>query len=140
MQRSLLPCAYPRVIGLLGAALLGMAQPALGACTEEACAALLTARAKLLEMVDSRGNADLDALKREVYASSAKLEGTVGALTGSDAARAVAFRRVWEAFKRTREQEILPAIYRGRYDQARAIAYGIQADRFEKMKAVLGCH
>lgn len=92
-----------------------------------------------MEMVDSRGSGDLDALKREVYAASARLEGEVGALTGNDAARALAFRRVWEAFKRTREQEILPAVYRGRYDQARAIAHGIQAERFEKMKAALGC-
>lgn len=128
-----------RVIALLGLALVGLSSQVLGASAEEACAALLTARAKLLEMVDSRGKADLNALKREVYASSAELEGRVGALTGSEAARAIAFRRVWEAFKKTREQEILPAIYRGRYDQARSIAYGIQAERFEKMKAALGC-
>lgn len=127
------------VAALLGLALLGSAAQALGASTEEACAALQTARARLLEMVDSRGKADLDALKREVYASSAELEGRVGALSGADAARAIAFRRIWEAFKKTREQEILPAIYRGRYDLARSIAYGIQAERFEKMKAALGC-
>jgi hypothetical protein len=131
--------ACPRAAALLGIALLGLAAQALGASTQEACAALLTARAKLLEMVDSRGKGDLDALKREIYASSAELEGAVGALTGADAARAVAFRRVWEAFKRTREQEILPAVYRGRHDQARSIAYGVQAERFEKMKAALGC-
>lgn len=126
-------------IALLVAVLLGPAKPALGASTREACAALLTARAKLLEMVDSRGKGDLDALKREVYASSAELEGAVGGLIGDDVARAIAFRRIWEAFKRTREQEILPAVYRGRYDQARSIAYGIQSERFEKMKAALGC-
>lgn len=128
-----------RALALLGAVLLGLAQTALGASTEEACAALLTARAKLLEMVDSRDKRDLVALKREVYAASARLEGAVGGLSGDDAARAIAFRRIWEAFKRTREQEIIPALYRGRHDQARALAYGIQADRFEKMKAALGC-
>lgn len=126
-------------VALLAAALLGLAQQALAASTQEACTALLTARAKLLEMVDGRGRGDLAALKREVYASSAMLEGAVGDLTGADAARALEFRRVWQAFKRTREQEILPAIHSGRYDQARSIAYGIQAERFEKMKAVLGC-
>lgn len=129
----------PRGVALLVAALLGLAQSALGASTEEACAALLTARAKLLEIVDSRGRGDLAALKREVYASSARLEGEVGALRGDDAARAIAFRRIWEAFKRTREQEILPAVHHGRYDHARSIAYSIQAERFEKMKAALGC-
>jgi hypothetical protein len=139
MQQAWRQGAIRRIAALLGAALLGLAQPVLGASTQEACAALLTARAKLLEMVDGRGKGDLDALKREVYSSSAQLEGAVGALTGPDAARAVAFRRLWEAFKRTREQEILPAVYRGRYDQARSIAYGIQAERFEKMKAALGC-
>jgi len=126
-------------LALLGAALPGLVQPALCASTEEACATLLRARVKLLEMVDSRGKADLQALKREVYASSARLEGAVGALSGADTARAIAFRRVWQAFKRIREQEILPAVYRGRYDEARSIAYGIQAERYEKMKAALGC-
>lgn len=129
-------CASLPVFALLAAFLPGLA---LGASTEEACAALLMARARLLEMVGSRNRAELDALKHEVYAASASLEGAVGALTGSDAARATAFRRVWEAFKRTREQEILPALYRGRFEQARSLAYGIQAERFEKMKAALGC-
>lgn len=129
----------PGGVALLAGVVLSLAQPTVSASTEESCAALQTARAKLLEMVDSRGKGDLDALKREVYASSAKLEGTVGDLAGTDAARALEFRRVWQAFKRTREQEILPAVYRGRYDQARSIAYGVQAERFEKMKAALGC-
>jgi hypothetical protein len=131
-----MPCPV-RALAL--AALLGLVQPALSAPTQEACAALLTARAKLLEMVASRGKGELDALKREVYAASAKLEGEVGALRGDAAARALAFRRVWEAFKRTREQEIIPALYRGKFDRAKAIAYGIQVERFEQMKAALGC-
>ncbi len=139
MQPAWRQVLSPGSVALLVAVLLGPAQSALGASTQEACAALLMARAKLLEMVDSRGKGDLDALKREVYASSAKLEGAVADLTGADAARALEFRRVWQAFKRTREQEILPAIYRGRHDQARSIAHGIQSERFEKMKAALGC-
>ncbi len=63
----------------------------------------------------------------------------MGALGGDDAARAIAFRRVWEPFKRTREQEILPAIKRGQYARAQAIAHGIQAERYERMRAALGC-
>ncbi len=131
-----MPCPA-RALAL--AALLGLAQPALSASTQEACAALLTARARLLEMVASRSKDDLDALKREVYAASARLEGEVGALRGDAAARAIAFRRIWEAFKRTREQEIIPALYRSQYARAKAIAYGIQAERFERMKVALGC-
>ncbi len=124
---------------LLVVSLLAQPQAGLAAQTEDACAALVAARMKLLEMIDSRGRGDLDALKREVYASSARLEGEVGALRGDDAARAIAFRRIWEPFKRTREQEILPALYRGQYARARAIAYGVQAERYEQMRAALGC-
>lgn len=113
--------------------------PAAAGSTDAACEALVTARARLLEMVDSRGRGNLDALKREVYASSARLEGEVGALRGDDTARAIAFRRIWEPFKRTREEEILPALHRGQYARARAIAYGVQAERYEQMKAAFGC-
>lgn len=127
------------VLALLIAAAPGAGLSAPAGETDEACAALYTARARLLEMVDSRGRGDMKALKREVYASSAKLEGIVGGMTGPDADRAAAFRPVWEAFKATREQAILPALQRRRYDEARALAYGIQAERMEKMKAALGC-
>lgn len=122
---------------MLLAALLG--SPCLALATTEACEALSEARTKLLAMVDSGGRADLHALKRDVYAASARLEGAVGALRGDAAARGVAFRRAWEPFKRTREQEILPAIARGQYARARAIAYGIQAERYQQMRAALGC-
>lgn len=113
--------------------------PATAGSTDVACEALVAARARLLEMIDSRGRGDLDALKREVYAASARLEGEVGALHGDDTARAIAFRRVWEPFKRTREQDILPALYRGQYVRAHAIAHGIQTERYERMRAALGC-
>lgn len=125
--------------GILFALLLCVMGPAGAAPADDACAALQAARGKLLTMAESRRKSDLNALKRQVYASSAMLEGIVGSMTGADAAKAAAFRPTWEAFKATREKEILPALYKGRYDEARAIAHGIQAERMEKMKAALGC-
>lgn len=41
-------------------------------------------------------------------------------------------KTTWERFRDTRDRELIPHIYAGRYKEAKALAYGIQAERFEK--------
>jgi methyl-accepting chemotaxis protein len=40
-------------------------------------------------------------------------------------------RAAWQAFRDTRDGQLIPAIYQGRPDEARALAYGVQARRYE---------
>ncbi|MBI5330435.1 MAG: hypothetical protein HZB71_07470 [Betaproteobacteria bacterium] len=47
------------------------------------------------------------------------------------------FKAVWEAFKKTRDDEIIPAMMSGARDQARGLAQGVQAPRFKKMNELL---
>ena len=49
------------------------------------------------------------------------------------------FKAVWDQFKATRDQEIIPAIYRGNADDAKKIADGIQAERLSKMWGIMSC-
>jgi hypothetical protein len=46
---------------------------------------------------------------------------------------------VWEAFKATRENEIVPAVYAGDKEKAKGLASGVQAERMKQMKAAMGC-
>jgi len=47
------------------------------------------------------------------------------------------FKVVWEAFKKTRDDEIIPALFSGARDKARGLAQGVQAPRFKKMNELL---
>jgi hypothetical protein len=60
-------------------------------------------------------------------------------MTGADAAAAAAFTPVWTEFKATRDNEIIPAVYAGKTDDAKKLAMGIQAERMGKMKAAMSC-
>lgn len=45
---------------------------------------------------------------------------------------------VWEQFKATRQDEIIPAIHAGEIDRASRGATGIQAERLARMRSYLG--
>jgi hypothetical protein len=47
------------------------------------------------------------------------------------------FRTIWEAFKKTRDSEILPMVYAGEHLKARYTAFTVQAPRFKKMNELL---
>ena len=42
-------------------------------------------------------------------------------------------RNVWDEFKTTRDAQLIPFIYEGKMQEAKALAFGIQAERYEKM-------
>lgn len=130
MHRSIIPAL---------ALFLTAANPAGAAPADDACAALMEARGHLVAMIGSTDKAAHDDLKGKVHAASAKLDGVLGSMAYSDAARVAAFKPVWEDFKKTRETEIIPAVYAGKNADAKAIAGGIQAERMGKMKAAMGC-
>jgi hypothetical protein len=128
----------PTVSTVAAVVLIGMGN-ASAAPADDACATLLEVRGHLLAMIDNTDHAVRDDLKRRVYAASAQLESIVGEMADNDADKAKAFRPIWEKFKKTREKEIIPAVYAGRKAYAKTIAGGIQAVRMGKMKVALGC-
>jgi FlaG/FlaF family flagellin (archaellin) len=48
-----------------------------------------------------------------------------------------AFEQVWDVFKTTRDQEIVPLLMAGKQDQARALAQKEQLPRFKRMNDLL---
>lgn len=47
------------------------------------------------------------------------------------------FEQVWDAFKTTRDDEIVPLLMAGKQDQARALAQKVQLPRFKRMNDLL---
>lgn len=44
----------------------------------------------------------------------------------------------WNAFKKTRETDLVPAILAGREDEARKIAGGVQKERYTRVQELIG--
>ena len=105
----------------------------------EVCATLVDARSSLWSMINAKDKSAQDALNAKVQAASTKLDSVLAGMTGADAKMAADFKPVWDQFKATRDQEIIPAIYRGNADDAKKIADGIQAERLSKMWGIMSC-
>jgi hypothetical protein len=80
-----------------------------------------------------------DAWNAKVQAASTQLDSVLAGMTGADAKVASDFKAVWDQFKATRENEIIPAIYNGKADDAKKITSGIQAQRLSKMWSIMSC-
>jgi hypothetical protein len=129
-----------RSLTLLAGVLLSFGGTAYAATPADACAHLGEARTHLVAMVGEADPTKLDGLKAKVHAASDMLEKDLAAMaSGPDAAKVSAFKPVWEAFKATREKEIIPALYAGDKDKAKGLATGVQAGRMKEMKAAMGC-
>jgi len=63
----------------------------------------------------------------------------LAAMTGPEAKSAAEFKAVWDQFKATRENEIIPAVYAGKAADAKKIAAGVQAGRLSKMWGIMSC-
>ena len=60
-------------------------------------------------------------------------------MTGATAKAAADFKALWDQFKTTRDNQIIPAIYKRNADEAKKIADGIQSERLSKMWSVMSC-
>ena len=105
----------------------------------DACAALVDARSALYSMLNAKDKSAQDALNTKVQAASTKLDSVLAGMTGADAKVAADFKAVWDQFKATREEELIPAIHKGNADDAKKIANGIQHDRLSKMWGIMSC-
>jgi hypothetical protein len=102
-------------------------------------AALANARAALYSMTIAKDKPAQDAWNAKVQAASTKLDSMLVRMIGADAKVASDFKAVWDQFKATRENEIIPAIYKGKADDAKKIADGIQAQRLSKTWGIMSC-
>ncbi len=92
-------------------------------------------------MLDEPDAANQAGYVERIKAASAALDANLAAMAGGpDAAKADAFKPVWEAFKATREGAIVPAVKSGDRAKAKGLATGVQAGRMKDMKAAMGCN
>lgn len=128
--------------GILATLLLSIGT-AHAAPSDDACAALMEARGHLVAMIGSTDKAAHADLKPKIHAASDKVDAVINAMLKSynagNEAQANAFKPVWEAFKVTRENEIIPAVLAGKNADAKALATGIQAERMKQMRGALSC-
>jgi len=107
--------------------------------TSDTCAALANARTALYSMLSVKDKTALDGLNTKVQATSTRVDSLLAGITGVDVKVATDFKTVWDQFKATREEQIIPAIYKGSIDDAKKIADGIQLERFSKMWRIMSC-
>ena len=106
---------------------------------DAACAALVEARSALYSMMEAKEKSAQDQFNTKVQAASTKLDSMLAGMSGADAKVGADFKAVWDEFKATRENEIIPAIYKGNANDAKKLADGIQAGRLSKMWDIMSC-
>ena len=103
----------------------------------DACAALVDARNTLYSMLNAKDKSAHDVLNAKVQAASTKLDSLLAGMIGADAKAAADFKSIWDQFKETRDQQLIPMFYKGDVDAAKKIANGIQFERLSKMWSMM---
>jgi hypothetical protein len=120
-----------------------VSQVALAGHADTIQAALTDARSNLVSMIDTADKAAQDGFHVKVAKASKDVDAGIEAAlkdpatTADQAGKYKEFKATWEAFKNTRENEIVPAVRAGKTADAKAVAGGIQAERMKKMKGLL---
>lgn len=127
--------AIATVFGLvLSLASIGQADP-----VSDACTALANARSALYSLINAKDKSTQDALRAKLQEESGKLDSLLAAMMDSNAKTAAEFKTVWDQFKTTRDQEIIPAIQKGNVENAKKIADSVQLERLSKMWGIMSC-
>jgi Skp family chaperone for outer membrane proteins len=134
----MLACRATTLLLIFGIALI-VALPARADSAGEACAALVNVRGALYAMISAKDRSAQDALNAKVQAASKKLDSMLENMPAKDAKLAADFKIVWDQFKTTRENEIIPAIQKGNTQDAKKIADGIQLQRLSQMWKIMSC-
>jgi len=118
---------------------LGFGSVAWADSASDACAALADARNALYSMMNAKDKSVQDALNVKVQAASTKVDSVLAGMTGTGGKVAADFQAFWDQFKATRDNEIIPAIYKGNVGEAKKLADGIQYERLSKMWTIMSC-
>lgn len=102
-------------------------------------AALAATRQHTMAMLAEGDRTVLEMRLEEAVKSSKDVDALLAGALGNEALRPslTQFMAVWEAFKKTRDAEIIPALFAGQRDKARGMAQSVQAGRFKKMNDLL---
>jgi len=103
---------------------------------------LTTTRQQTMAMLSEDDRAVLEMRYDDALKSSKGLDALLAAALKNDALRAaqpalLQFKTTWEAFKKTRDSEIIPLLMAGSNFKARALAFTVQAPRFKQMNELL---
>jgi hypothetical protein len=99
---------------------------------------IVTARQALVTMVTRRDKRGPDQQKL-VKDSAAAVSGHFAKLKAPKGKEAefIELKHTWESFKRTREEELVPAILANEREKFEKIGAGIQKERLDRMYAIL---
>ena len=105
-------------------------------------ATLNITRQHTMAMLSEDDHAVLEMRYDEALVSSKELDTLLDAALKSDALlpirpKLMQFQVIWEAFKQSRDQEIIPTLLAGARDKARDLAQRVQAPRFKQMNELL---
>jgi hypothetical protein len=123
--------------------LLALALPAVAAPPDDLKAALMSARQYLLVLTEETDPASQAEFQQAIDQVSGELDRHLAAVLGDpstspqDLKRYQSLQEVWNAFRNTRDGEIIPAIRADRKDEAQSLAKGIQAERMQQMTSLL---
>ena len=103
---------------------------------------LTSTRQQTMAMLSEDDHAVLEMRYEEALKSSKNLDVLLAAALKNGSLGAIQptlaqFKVIWEEFKKTRDNEIVPALMSGSHLKARAMALTIQAPRFKKMNELL---
>jgi hypothetical protein len=119
-----------------------LASPAFAGPVGEIKATLTTTRSQTMAMLSEDDHAVLEMRYEDALKSSKALDAQLAAAMKNEALRAAQptlaqFKTVWETFKKTRDEDIVPALMKGSRLKAKALAMTEQAPRFKKMNELL---
>ncbi|MDD5395318.1 MAG: MCP four helix bundle domain-containing protein [Thiothrix sp.] len=104
---------------------------------------MMVARENLVAMLDAPDATAQDKHQEEITKASQLVDDAIAAALADtetppeQAAKLGEFQQVWGAFKKTRDEGIIPAIKAGRKADAKQLATTIQLERVKKMKGIL---
>ena len=127
---------------LTATALLFSAGSVLAGPVGDIKSSLTSSRQQTMAMLSEDDHSVLEMRYEDVIKSSKHLDALLGASLKNDALRGARptlgqFKEVWEAFKKTRDEDIVPALMAGSRLKARAMALTSQAPRFKEMNTLL---
>lgn len=105
----------------------------------DACSALAEARSALYSLLNAKDKSTQDTLRAALQEASSKVDSLIAGMTWPNATTAADFKTVWDQFKATRDQEIIPMIQKGDLESAKKIADTVQLDRLSKMWSIMSC-
>lgn len=99
------------------------------------------AREKLVALLDTADKGTQKVLIAEIMTITAeadkKIDAAISSASESTKPSLEDAKKTWEDFKKTRNDEIIPAVQSGDVAKAKALATGIQKERFKKIVMAL---